>query len=159
MKIHLCELVAGLSLPSEFMAKLEHMIREILVQHNLMTAEVGVILAGDELLQQLNRTYRGIDSTTDVLAFNLLEPGELANNNEETLLLGDIYISLQRARQQAGEAGHHFYRELFLLAAHGMLHLLGYDHGDTVSEQFMSEQTDRILSLVALPGEEDAQQL
>ena len=76
-------------------------------------------------MRSLNRRYRGIDRTTDVLSFSLRE-GAFAGLRPD--LLGDIVISIPRAEQQAGEAGHPLSREIERLLIHGLLHLLGYDH-------------------------------
>ncbi|HEV2013084.1 MAG TPA: rRNA maturation RNase YbeY [Candidatus Dormibacteraeota bacterium] len=106
-------------------------------------------LTGDEHLQEYNRRYRGLDEPTDVLAFAAQEkpldqrfqppPGT------ETWL-GDIVISLPRARQQARDAGHPMNDEVRLLAVHGFLHLLGYDHAEPADETAMTALTNRILA-------------
>ncbi len=86
-------------------------------------SEVHLLLTDDEQLRTLNHTYRSIDRATDVLSFpdgDLLPTGHL--------LLGEIIISLETARRQAGEMGHSELRELQELALHGTIHLLGFDH-------------------------------
>jgi len=79
---------------------------------------VTVAVVPDGRVRRLNRRYRGIDRATDVLSFPAAEPGNL----------GDIVIALGVARRQAREAGHSLQTELRVLALHGLLHLLGYDH-------------------------------
>jgi probable rRNA maturation factor len=81
--------------------------------------EVSVVLAGDSLLQRLNRDFRGKDRPTDVLSF----PG---GGGEEGL--GDVVISVPTATRNARRLGHSVSRELDILALHGFLHVLGYDH-------------------------------
>jgi probable rRNA maturation factor len=81
--------------------------------------EVAVVLAGDHLLRRLNRQFRGKDRPTDVLSF----PGE---GGEEGL--GDVVISVPTAERNARRQGHRLPRELDILALHGFLHVLGYDH-------------------------------
>lgn len=81
--------------------------------------EVAVVLAGDHLLRRLNREFRGKDRPTDVLSF----PGE---GGEEGL--GDVVISVPTAERNARRQGHRLPRELDILALHGFLHVLGYDH-------------------------------
>jgi len=81
--------------------------------------EVAVVLAGDHLLRRLNRQFRGKDRPTDVLSF----PGE---GGEEGL--GDVVISVPTAERNAKRQGHRLPRELDILALHGFLHVLGYDH-------------------------------
>ena len=92
-------------------------------------AEVSVTLCSAEHIKNLNREYRGIDKATDVLSFPLYENGEFDYN--ECILgaaLGDIVISIPRAKEQAKELGNSFVREVSFLAVHSTLHLLGYDH-------------------------------
>jgi probable rRNA maturation factor len=89
--------------------------------------ELSVALVGDGEICRLNREYRHVDDATDVLsfpqdAFGREEPGPL--------MLGDIVISVDTAAEQAGERGHSTCDEIELLAAHGLLHLLGYSHDD-----------------------------
>ena len=91
--------------------------------------EVGVLIADDARLQTLNRTYRGLDAPTDVLAF--ADDGAASPFVAQPAApryLGDIALSYQRVMAQAAEYGHSPARELAFLAIHGTLHLLGYDH-------------------------------
>jgi probable rRNA maturation factor len=91
--------------------------------------EISVTLTDNEGIHALNKQYRNIDRTTDVLSFPLYEDGDFS---DAYLLreaeLGDIVISLERAKEQACELGHGFLREVAFLAIHSTLHLLGYDH-------------------------------
>ena len=91
--------------------------------------EVGVLIADDAKLHALNRDYRGVDAPTDVLSFadDGAEGGFVAQPGAPRYL-GDIAISFERVVAQAAEYGHSPARELAYLAAHGALHLLGYDH-------------------------------
>ena len=94
-------------------------------------AEVSVTFVDDEGIQELNKKFRNMDKPTDVLSFPLLDyEGESEEPFFDELChnLGDIVISLERARAQANEFGHSFEREVAFLTAHSMLHLLGYDH-------------------------------
>ncbi len=87
-------------------------------------AEVSVVLVGDDRIRDLNRKWRGVDEATDVLAF----PCDLqTEEGSMPLLLGDIVISVDTARQQAVEAGRSFGDEMVWLCLHGCLHLLGYE--------------------------------
>ena len=105
-------------------------------------------LTGDEHLREYNRQYRGVDQPTDVLAFAAQEKPRdqrfQAPPGTENWL-GDIVISLPRARRQAREAKHSMDDEVRLLAVHGLLHLLGYDHGEPDDEARMDSMTKRIL--------------
>jgi probable rRNA maturation factor len=107
-----------------------------------------VTLTGDAHLQEYNRRYRGLDEPTDVLAFAAQEkPADerfQAPPGTEHWL-GDIVISLPRARQQARQAKHAMNDEVRLLAVHGFLHLVGYDHAEPDEETTMTALTNRIL--------------
>ena len=100
--------------------------------------EVSITLTDDAGIHELNERFRGVDAPTDVLSFPLtdFEGGEEPPTDEPEIALGDIVISLERARAQAAEFGHSFDREIAFLTVHSMLHLLGYDHVD-------SEEDDR----------------
>jgi probable rRNA maturation factor len=88
-------------------------------------AELSVLFVGDRAMRALNRVWRDIDRTTDVLSFSQRE-GRFAEIRPE--LLGDIVISVPQAERQAREAGHTLTREIERLLVHGLVHLLGYDH-------------------------------
>ncbi len=92
-------------------------------------AEVSLTLCGEKYIHELNLQYRGVDKPTDVLSFPMYENGNFVP--DECLIsaaLGDIVISVPRAKEQAAELGHSFLREAVFLAVHSTLHLLGYDH-------------------------------
>jgi len=78
-------------------------------------------------MKLLNRRYRGVDKTTDVLSFPQIEKLTPALSTQH-FVLGDIVINVQRAKRQAEEQGHTLYEELKRLMIHGLLHLIGYDH-------------------------------
>ena len=89
----------------------------------------------NERIRTLNRTYRDKDRATDVLSFPQYEPGEAARETDTPVMLGDIVISLERAAEQAQEVGHPFLDEVAFLCIHSTLHLLGYDHERSASEE------------------------
>lgn len=93
-------------------------------------AEVSVTFTDNEGIHELNREYRGVDRSTDVLSFPQFDfyGGEDLPDSDETVSLGDIVLSLERTEEQAREFGHSFSREAAFLTAHSVLHLLGYDH-------------------------------
>ena len=91
--------------------------------------EVSVTFVDNEEIREINRKFRNIDRATDVLSFPLFdEDGMDAHVEELDCMLGDIVLSLERAREQAAEFGHSFEREVAFLTVHSVLHLLGYDH-------------------------------
>lgn len=98
--------------------------------------EVSVTFTDNEGIRVLNKTYRQIDRETDVLSFPMIDfdGGEEPPTDDETVVLGDIVLSLEKARAQAEEFGHSFEREVAFLTVHSMLHLLGYDHVNSDEE-------------------------
>ena len=90
--------------------------------------EVSITLTDDKTIHALNKKYRDIDRPTDVLSFAFQESDEPKILNAEIETLGDIIISIERAKLQAADFGHSFLREIIFLEVHGLLHLLGYDH-------------------------------
>lgn len=119
-------------------------LMQFAIQHeNLGNVEFNIILVDNDYIHTLNRDYRGIDRETDVITFALEDVSDISYENYR--LLGDIYISIDKARSQAKEYGHSFLRELSFLAVHGFLHLLGYDHMNEEDERVMFELQERIL--------------
>lgn len=110
--------------------------------------ELSVTFVSNERIQEINREYRDKDRPTDVISFAMEELGE----GEVELIgaslprvLGDIIISVPKAREQAEEYGHSFMRELGFLSVHGFLHLLGYDHETEEQEKEMFSRQRKIL--------------
>lgn len=113
--------------------------------------EVSVSIVEDLTMRQLNRDYRGMDTPTDVLSFSLLETTEeepeiIFSGEEEPVLLGDIIISAEAVGRQAEEYGHSVTREMCFLAVHGILHLLGYNHGTAEDAEIMEAKQKEILA-------------
>ena len=102
----------------------------VLVNENFEgSAEISVRFVDDEIIHELNREYRHVDRSTDVLSFPLGENGVYdINHDTGAKILGDIVISMQHAVMQADLYGHSLQREIAFLTVHSMLHLLGYDH-------------------------------
>ena len=110
---------------------------------------VSVSIVDNRYIHKINKKYRGIDRPTDVISFAFLD----SENNYDKILfspgpvvLGDIYISLDKAKEQAEEYGHSLHRELSFLFVHGLLHLLGYDHMNKEDEERMFKLQEDILS-------------
>lgn len=107
--------------------------------------ELSVLLCGDARIQALNRAHRNLDKPTDVLAFPQHE-GLSEGLAPEDGLLGDIVVSLETAQAQANTQGHSLLVELRHLLAHGLLHLVGYDHQDDAQELRMNEEATRLVA-------------
>ena len=109
------------------------------------SAEVSVLLTDDETIKILNREYRDIDDSTDVLSFSQHEGADEFCGVQDENLLGDIVISVETAKRQAKERGVDLCDELDMLLVHGLLHLLGYDHDEQKQEELMfARQTELI---------------
>lgn len=105
----------------------------------------NLIIVDNEYIHELNKNYRGIDRETDVITFALEDEDSLVLPTDERVL-GDIYISIDKARSQAEEYGHSLLRELSFLAVHGFYHLLGYDHMTEEDEKVMFAKQEEVLS-------------
>ncbi len=116
------------------------------------SAEVSVTFVDDDEIQKLNKQFRNIDRSTDVLSFPLGENGIYdINNDTGAKLLGDIVISIPHAVDQADRYGHTLQREIGFLTVHSMLHLLGYDHVNGGIESVrMREKEETVLTKLGL---------
>ncbi|MDR3157187.1 MAG: rRNA maturation RNase YbeY [Lactobacillales bacterium] len=123
--------------------------------------EISVTFMNDAQIQVVNRKYRGKDSPTDVISFALQDErdDELAIIFEKGMIgelpqnLGDMMISIERAKEQAEEYGHSYERELGFLVIHGFLHLNGYDHQNSAEEKEMFHLQGEILGTYGLTRE------
>lgn len=137
----------------EIFNETEEEIKEIDTIYKLMTyalekenvhhAIFNIIIIDNERIRKINRDYRGIDRETDVISFALEDSKDFVYPNFR--LLGDIYISLDKVKEQSKLYEHSFLRELAFLAVHGLLHLLGYDHMTKEQEEIMFHKQDEIL--------------
>jgi probable rRNA maturation factor len=111
-------------------------------------AEVSFVLTNDERIHQLNKIYRGMDRPTDVLAFAMHEGefGALAGH-----LLGDVIVSVPTARKQARSNKVPLLEEVTMLLAHGLLHLLGWDHETAAKDRRMRAETARLCAAAQTP--------
>lgn len=112
--------------------------------------EMNVIFVDKDKIHQINRDYRGIDRVTDVISFALHDNEECMELPEEEIELGDIFICIDKAIEQACEYGHSVEREVGFLAVHGYLHLKGYDHMTEEDEKVMFAKQDEILNAANL---------
>ena len=124
-------------------------VKEVLIyateKEKLKNIEFNVIIVDNNYIHNLNKTYRNIDRETDVISFALLDEKEEESYSTKTVL-GDIYISVDKAIEQSKDYGHTLIRELCFLSIHGLLHLLGYDHIEKEEEKIMFEKQELILN-------------
>lgn len=140
---------------------LQRVMERVLADEGIeMEVMVGVTLGEPERIREINRDFRRVDSVTDVLSFPMID-GMLADASPAALLgcvdpetgaleLGDLVICPDRAAEQAQEYGHSLQRELGYLCAHGMLHLLGYDHEDEDERAVMRQKEEKALAALSL---------
>ncbi len=120
----------------------------MLVELELAHAELSVLLTNDAEIHALNLQHREKDKPTDVLSFPLDEGGGADGAVSGTRVLGDVVISLDTAARQARGRKRELLPEVRFLLAHGLLHLLGYDHGDPAEKRVMTAMTRRLVRAV-----------
>lgn len=127
---------------------LRALVREALALLGRPNASASIVLTGDEAVRALNRDFREADRPTDVLSFPLADPAAL-EDLDARVFLGEIYVSLDTARAQAKAARRPFAREVAHLVLHGVLHLLGYDHGTAAQRRRMAGLERRLMTRLA----------
>jgi probable rRNA maturation factor len=124
-----------------------------LAQEGQPDAEIGIVITGQEKIEELNRRYLGHPGPTDVLSFPTVDnPGEVifpTPEGDDLLHLGEVVISYPQAVLQAAEHQHSVKREVATLLVHGILHLVGYDHTEPDDEQVMNQHLRTIITAVA----------
>lgn len=126
------------------LSELKEFLYKVAKDEKLDNIIYNVIMVDNEKIHEINRDYRNIDRPTDVISFALEDDDSY--NRTDIRVLGDIYISIDKVRSQAEEYGHSFKRELYFLATHGFLHLLGYDHMNKEDEEKMFKKQEEVLS-------------
>ena len=122
--------------------KLHEFITFVLKEEKLENVEFNIIFIDNPRIHEINLTYRGVDRPTDVISFALEDNKTI---DLGVRLLGDIYISIDKAKVQATSFGHSLRREISFLAVHGLLHLLGYDHMTEEEEKVMFAKQEELL--------------
>lgn len=122
---------------------LQEYVSYVSKKENIEEAIFNIIFVTNEKIHDLNKTYRGVDRVTDVISF-ALEDGEDIKD-PGIRVLGDIYIAIDVAYEQAEIYGHSRMREVCFLATHGILHLLGYDHMEEDEEKIMFDKQKELL--------------
>ena len=142
----------------EFPADIEKNVRAAAEKvgelYGVENGEVSVTLTNNEYIHTLNKQYRGIDRPTDVLSFALNESEEPeVEDGPDVNVLGDLVISVERAKEQAADYGHSVKREIAFLTVHGMLHLLGYDHMEEEDRIEMEAEQRFVMEKLGIPRE------
>ena len=119
-------------------------LQHAVVKDKLENVIFNVIIVDNDYIHELNKNYRNIDRETDVITFALEDEKDMVAPVGERVL-GDIYISIDKAISQAEEYGHSLLRELSFLAVHGFYHLLGYDHMTEEEEKVMFSKQEEVL--------------
>lgn len=128
----------------EELETVEDLIHFAIKKMKLEDAIFNIIIVDNKKIRELNKMYRNKDTETDVISFALED--EKSVISPDIRVLGDIYISIDKARSQAEEFGHSLKRELSFLAVHGFLHLLQYDHMNETDEKIMFNLQEEILN-------------
>jgi len=124
--------------------KVEEVLYGALKKEKLDNVSFNLIIVDNKYIHELNKNYRNIDRETDVITF-ALEDEDSVILPEDERVLGDIYISYDKALEQAEMYQHSLLRELSFLAVHGFYHLLGYDHQTKEEEKVMFEKQEEVL--------------
>ena len=133
----------------DFIAIIEQALKTLSIEDDV---EVSCVLVDDERIHEINREYRHIDRSTDVISF-AMEDNDQFYVEGMPRTLGDIFISVDHAKKQAEEYGHSLRREMCFLFTHGILHLLGYDHMTDEQEKEMFGLQDEILGALSIERE------
>ena len=133
----------------DFTAIIEQALKTLGIEDDV---EVSCVLVDDERIHEINREYRHIDRSTDVISF-VMEDNDQFYVEGMPRTLGDIFISVDHAKKQAEEYGHSLRREMCFLFTHGILHLLGYDHMTDEQEKEMFGLQDQILGALSIERE------
>jgi probable rRNA maturation factor len=136
--------------PGVTRAEVMRRTRRMLLALQMPDAELSIVLTGDDQIQILNRVYRKKNRPTDVLAFSQLEGKAIGSRR----LLGDVIVSVPTARRQAKERGVDVAAEVTMLLAHGLLHLLGWDHETPAKDRKMRRETRRLCDAATLALQE-----
>jgi probable rRNA maturation factor len=107
--------------------------------------EISILFTDDKFIKSLNKKYRGINKSTDVLTFSLNEGDLKFPEVDKNKLLGDIVVSVETAQRQANNLNHNLEKELMILLIHGLLHLIGYDHEEDRDNKIMQVKENEIL--------------
>ena len=135
---------------------IKNVVKTVLELENIKhDVDVFIMLTDNDEIHEINKEQRNVDRPTDVLSFPMFERDEIVSLKEAKTddipeILGDIVISVPKVIEQAGEYGHSYERELAYLTAHGMLHLLGYDHMIEEEKKVMREHEEAVMNKLGI---------
>lgn len=118
----------------------DSLIKYITIKENIKNTFISIVLCENDYIKDINKKYRNINKPTDVLSF------AIESDNLDVSLIGEIYINVDKMKEQALALNHSETREISFLLTHGMLHLLGYNHEKEKEEKIMIEKQERILN-------------
>lgn len=147
MEVYIDNRQDEITIDDELIELMEKVMKECLaLEEKSLDTEISVSFVNNKEIQELNREYRNVDSSTDVLSFPMTDDFSLIH----IPILGDIVISLEKALSQAEEYGHSFNREVAYLTAHSMFHLLGYDHMKEDEKQVMRKKEKQVMKSLGI---------
>lgn len=133
-------------------SELEQLLEFAATKEKITPVEFNIIFVDNAKIHELNKQYRKVDKPTDVITFALEDHEDI--EFADGRVLGDIYISIDKAKEQAKDYGHSLKRELAFLCIHGFYHLLGYDHMTEEEEKVMFAKQEEVLNAYGITREQ-----
>jgi len=126
--------------------RLEQVVEAVVKEEKIKgEVEISLVFTGEKRIKDLNKTYRGVDSVTDVLSFEGENEDAFISPDEGVSYLGEIFICYSRANRQSREKRHPVEKEIDILLVHGLLHLLGYDHIKDADYEVMHKKEEKVI--------------
>lgn len=151
MEIDFSTLPENLDVEANISDTVNEAVQKVAELYGLDNAQVSITLTDNPHIHEINRDYRKVDRPTDVISFALNEGEEPEIEGGAPInVLGDIIISVERAKEQAQDYGHSVRREIAFLTVHGMLHLLGYDHIKEADRKEMRKEEDFVMEQLGI---------
>lgn len=155
MEIDFSTLPENLDVEANISETVNEAVQKVAEIYGLDNAQVSITLTDNPHIHEINRDYRKVDRPTDVISFALNEGEEPEIEGGAPInVLGDIIISVERAKEQAKDYGHSVRREIAFLTVHGMLHLLGYDHIKEEDRKEMRKEEDFVMEKLGISRED-----
>ena len=128
-----------------YIKDIENILKLGLKHMNIKDSYISVVIVDKDKIYEINKTYRNVDKVTDVISFAFEDNGGITPDGLR--ILGEIYLCMDKAKEQAIEYGHSNKREICYLVTHGLLHLLGYNHEKEEDKKEMRTKEEEILEL------------